>query len=185
MRTNQYKDHPSVDIEPLQIDEGDLNTKRILNLMAIKSEEGSIPLYVHTVNRILREMRLSQQATGAQFDYQTFKSEIQHSDLTPSQLAPLNQRLASLESFMPRMENRVKGRKLWVSKGTSWENKPSLLTSVDLSCPCILPETACSLFNICLSLFLKQGIDCGWVIALDEAHKVSETTPCKLKLNHC
>ncbi|KAL5375853.1 hypothetical protein PMIN02_011948 [Paraphaeosphaeria minitans] len=123
MRTNQYKDHPSVDIEPLQIDEGDLNTKRILNLMAIKSEEGSIPLYVHTVNRILREMRLSQQATGAQFDYQTFKSEIQHSDLTPSQLAPLNQRLASLESFMPRMENRVKGRKLWVSKGTSWENK--------------------------------------------------------------
>lgn len=91
--------------------------------MAIKSEEGNIPLYIHTVNRILREMRLSQQATGAQFDYQTFKLEILASDLTPAQLAPLNQRLALLESFMPQMETRVNGSKLRVPKGTSWENE--------------------------------------------------------------
>ncbi|OAG05354.1 uncharacterized protein CC84DRAFT_835182 [Paraphaeosphaeria sporulosa] len=93
-------------------------------------------------------MLLSQQATGAQFDYQTFKSEIQDADLTPSQLAPLNQRVASLESFMPRMENRAKGRKLRVSKGTLWENKPGLLTIVDLSCPYISPEqlTRCLIF---------------------------------------
>lgn len=91
--------------------------------MAIKSEEGSIPLYIHTVNRILREMRLSQQATGVPFDYQTFKSEILAADLTSSQLAPLNQRLASLESFMPRMTNSAKGKRRQSSKGTSWENK--------------------------------------------------------------
>lgn len=30
---------------------------------------------------------------------------------------------------------------------------------------------ACSLFNICLSLFLEQGADIGRVVALDEAHK--------------
>ncbi|KAF2437204.1 hypothetical protein P171DRAFT_506491 [Karstenula rhodostoma CBS 690.94] len=170
-------EHLGVDIEPLQVKDGDLNTKRILDLMAIKSEEGSIPLYVHTVNRILREMRLDQQATGAQFNYQNFKSAIQGADLTPAQLAPLNQRLASLESFMPRMEQNVKGKKLQVSRGTSWENKPGLLTIVDLSCPCISPETACSLFNICLSLFLEQGIDCGRVIALDEAHKYMTGSP--------
>lgn len=45
------------------------------------------------------------------------------------------------------------------------------MTIVDLSCPCVTPETACSLFNICLSLFLEQTSDVGKVIALDEAHK--------------
>lgn len=32
-------------------------------------------------------------------------------------------------------------------------------------------EMACSLFNMCLSLFLEQDSDVGRVIALDEAHK--------------
>lgn len=112
-----------MDIEPLQIDSSDLNTKRILDLVAIKSEEGSIPLYIHTVHRILREMRMSQQATGAPFDYETFKSEVLAADLTPAQLAPLNQRLATLESFMPRIENRAKRKNRQVCRGTSWKNK--------------------------------------------------------------
>lgn len=64
----------NVEIEPLQIDSSDLNMKRILDLMAIKPEEGSVPLYIHTVIRILREMRMSQQANGTRFDYETFKS---------------------------------------------------------------------------------------------------------------
>lgn len=42
---------------------------------------------------------------------------------------------------------------------------------MDLSCPCVTAETACSLFNICLSLFLEQSTDVGRVVALDEAHK--------------
>lgn len=64
----------NVEIEPLQIDSSDLNMKRILDLMAIKPEEGSVPLYIHTVIRILREMRMSQQENGTRFDYETFKS---------------------------------------------------------------------------------------------------------------
>lgn len=51
-----------------------------------------------------------------------------------------------------------------------------MLTIVDLSCPCVSPETACLLFNVCLSLFLEEGITCGRVVALDEAHKVSTQT---------
>lgn len=47
----------------------------------------------------------------------------------------------------------------------------SQLTIVDLSCPCVAPETACCLFNICLSLFLEQTHSVGRVVALDEAHK--------------
>lgn len=116
-----------VDIEPLQIDSGDLNTKRILDLMAVKSEEGSIPLYIHTVTRILREMRMSQQATGARFDYESFKSEVLAADLTSAQLAPLNQRLSTLESFMPRPGSKAKSKKRQVFSGTSWENQVIML----------------------------------------------------------
>jgi hypothetical protein len=113
----------NVDVEPLQIDSHALNTKRILDLMAVKPEEGSVPLYVNTVIRILREMRMSQQATGARFDYQTFKSEILEADLTPAQLAPLSQRLAMLESFMPGPRERIKGKGRKNDLGTIWSNE--------------------------------------------------------------
>lgn len=42
---------------------------------------------------------------------------------------------------------------------------------MDLSCPCVTAELACSLFNICLSLFLEQKTSVGRVVAMDEAHK--------------
>ncbi|CAN9170184.1 unnamed protein product [Alternaria alternata] len=113
----------NVSVEPLQIDSHALNTKRVLDLMAVKPEEGSVPLYVHTVNRILREMRMSQQATGTRFDYQTFKKEILAADLSPAQLAPLSQRLAMLESFMPQTGDRAKGKHGKSPTGTSWKNQ--------------------------------------------------------------
>ena len=66
---------------------------------------------------------MSQQATGARFDYETFKSEVLAADLTPAQLAPLNQRLATLESFMPRIGNGVNINNRQACRGTSWKNK--------------------------------------------------------------
>lgn len=42
---------------------------------------------------------------------------------------------------------------------------------VDLSCPCVTPEMACGLFNMCLSLFIEKDSSIGKVVALDEAHK--------------
>ena len=55
--------------------------------------------------------------------------------------------------------------------------KASQLTIIDLSCPCVTPETACLLFNICLSIFLEQPDRIGRVIALDEAHKYMTNSP--------
>jgi hypothetical protein len=49
--------------------------------------------------------------------------------------------------------------------------KAGELTIVDLSCPCITAATACSLFKVCLELFLEQDPQIGRVVALDEAHK--------------
>ena len=53
-----------------------------------------------------------------------------------------------------------------------WKFPPGSLTIVDLSCPFVGQEDACALFNIAVSLFLKNRQDTGRIIALDEAHKV-------------
>ncbi|KAL2269364.1 hypothetical protein VTJ83DRAFT_1548 [Remersonia thermophila] len=176
-----YKSFPKVQVEELRLSELDLNTKRMLDLMAVTSN-GNMPLYLHVVQRILRDLRIDQQRTGARFNYTAFKKALSREDLTEMQLAPLKQRLETLESFM--VESQAKAFNMFASgkqppkgqkpsaKGTSWTPTKGQLTIVDLSCPCVTPEMACSLFNICLSLFLEQKATAvGRVVALDEAHK--------------
>ncbi|KAJ5292194.1 hypothetical protein N7478_001445 [Penicillium angulare] len=106
LRTIQgtYSRFKSIKVEALQIDQSDLNTKRMLDLMAVGQDNGPLPLYMHTVQRILREMRLEQQNLGSGFDYSGFKGRILDSGLTTGQLEPLKQRLDTLESFMPSQQ---------------------------------------------------------------------------------
>jgi hypothetical protein len=91
-------------VEPLQIKQSDLNTKRMLDMMAVNTHDGPVPLYVHTIYRVLREMRLEQQETRGKFNYNEFKNNIQNSDMIATQLGPLKQCLDTLESFMPKPE---------------------------------------------------------------------------------
>ncbi|KAL3457469.1 hypothetical protein BJX64DRAFT_295906 [Aspergillus heterothallicus] len=166
----------NIRVEPLHLDQEHLNTKRMLDLMASGQGSGPNPLYIHTVQRILREMRLLQQSSGARFDYQDFRKRVFGSDLLPGQLEPLKQRLDIIESFMPSQQvtstKCKKGRQVPPKGvGSSWTPKSSQLTIVDLSCPCISPDTACALFNLCFQLFIEQDTKVGRVVALDEAHK--------------
>ncbi|KAL1862759.1 hypothetical protein Daus18300_008403 [Diaporthe australafricana] len=180
-----YAGLPNVTIEPLSIREQDLTTKRMMDLMAVRKGE-TMPLYMHVVNRLLRDLRLRQQQNGTPFDYQAFRKLLAREDLTDSQRVPLNQRLETLESFMaPRagavpqqqQQQQQKTKKKAAAAGAKpagndWAPRAGQLTIVDLSCPCVTPEGACSLFNICLSLFLEQDARrVGRVVALDEAHK--------------
>ncbi|KAJ0163943.1 hypothetical protein CTA2_2075 [Colletotrichum tanaceti] len=160
---NIYSDIPNVNIEPLTLSDEDLNTRRMNDLMAV-GDSGSKPLYMQVVNRILRDMRLEQQTTGLGFSYKKFRECLASEDLTPGQLSPLNQRLDTLESFMVE-------RKGFADETIDWEPKAGQLTVVDLSCPCVTAELACSLFDICLSLFVEKKASIGRVVALDEAHK--------------
>ena len=112
----------------MQIDQANLNTKRMLDLMAAGQVSGPVPLYMHTVQRILREMRLLQQKTCSQFDYSDFKKRILNSDLLPGQLEPLKQRLDVLESFMPphqtKAANKAHGKKTKpLALGSDWTPK--------------------------------------------------------------
>lgn len=156
-----------VTVEPLRIREQDLNTRRMKDLMAMSSGE-KMPLYMHVVNRILKNQRIAQQDTpGAKFSYKAFLDQLKKEDLTEHQRVPLDQRLENLESFM------AKGNQ----QGNDWTPRAGQLTIVDLSCPCVTAEGAAQLFNICLSLFLEKDKSIGRVVALDEAHKYMGDSP--------
>ncbi|KAJ4298417.1 hypothetical protein N0V88_003447 [Collariella sp. IMI 366227] len=184
-----YQEFPSIKVEELRLNESDLNTKRMLDLMAVNTG-GSLPLYLHVVQRVLRDLRVKQQQSDMGFNYSEFKQSIAGEALTEMQLAPLKQRLETLESFMVESQAKAynmpgsfpaaKQKTISTAKGTSWEPHNGHLTIVDLSCPCVTPEMACSLFNICLSLFLEQdSTKIGRIIALDEAHKyMTESQEC-------
>ncbi|PLB49299.1 hypothetical protein P170DRAFT_408430 [Aspergillus steynii IBT 23096] len=172
-----YSRFKNVTVEPLQIDETDLNTQRMLNLMAVSQSDTGMPLYMHTLLRILRELRIEQQETGTQFKYQEFKSRLLDANLTNAQCEPLKQRLDTLESFMPKPQagffsgGQKRKQNVTARRGSTWDPVAGRLTIIDLSCPCISPDTACCLFDICLSIFLEQDQSVGRVVALDEAHK--------------
>ncbi|WQF90492.1 Putative P-loop containing nucleoside triphosphate hydrolase [Colletotrichum destructivum] len=150
-----YSGISQVKIDALNLSDQDLNTRRMLDLMAVG--EGGMPLYLHVVNRVLRDMRLEQQRNGQDFSYSSSKKKLDQEDLTPAQRGPLSQRLDTLESFM--VKGKTKHGRI------DWEPKAGQLTVVDLSCPCVTAEMTRLLFNICLSLFLEQKSHIG------EAHK--------------
>ncbi|KAJ4154374.1 hypothetical protein NW765_015128 [Fusarium oxysporum] len=155
---NIYACLPNVTVQELRFSQDDLNTKRMLNLM---------------------------QQRGGGFNYQEFKNAMRAANLTKQQSAPLHQRLETLESFMVKQDAPAEGPKSKKGEGKAapknqgkvdWTPVSGQLTIVDLSCPCVTAEQACSLFDICLSLFLEQKTDLGRVVALDESHKYMNNT---------
>ncbi|KAH6610108.1 p-loop containing nucleoside triphosphate hydrolase [Trichoderma cornu-damae] len=178
-----YSKLPNVRVEALRINQSDLNTKRMMDLMAVSSVQGGMPLYLHVAQRILRDLRIEQQSNQTTFNYREFKKRLMDETLAAGQLQPLQQRLDTLESFMVKEQVVDVSKKKANSKhgGNGWQPITGQLTIVDLSCPCVTEETACSLFNICLSLFLEQSPEVGRVVALDEAHKyMTGTAECEV-----
>ena len=97
----------------------------MLDLMAVKQDDGTVPLYINVAHTILREMRKIQQQTGERFNYTVFKKELFAAELTPAQLSPLQQRLAMLESFMPPVQSK-KGKEKKPPRGTDWTHEVML-----------------------------------------------------------
>ena len=122
--------------------------------------------------KILREMARSNQGRET-FNYNEFKRKIEDEEFVRGQTRPLQMRLDVLESFFEPGTVVTKGHtKPQKSISDVWQFEKGSLTIVDLSCPFVGPDDACALFNICVSLFLKDRAHAGRMIALDEAHKV-------------
>ena len=116
----------NVTVESLRLNETDLDTKRMFDLMAVSGED-QMPIYLHVVRRILREMRIADQKLGdlaGGFEYAESKRKIEDEGFTGLQSGPLNQRLETLGSFVDcRVKLKGQNVKIKVSKGTDWERE--------------------------------------------------------------
>ncbi|KAJ5418048.1 uncharacterized protein N7487_001598 [Penicillium crustosum] len=163
-------------VQPLYLPQKDLNISMMKTLMGIGSKAEQ-PLYIEVVMKILRDMAIANQGKS-DFNYSTFKFLLQREQFVKGQLMPLTMRLEVLESFFE--PGSVPGTNPNTPKhhvaDDTWKFPPGTLTIIDLSCPFVGQEDACALFNISVSLFLKNRHDTGRIIALDEAHKFMTST---------
>lgn len=157
-------------VEPLILKQEYLNVERVMTFMAATDSGEGLPLYMHSVLRVLREMALEPDAKPG-IDYRDFRMRVEMLDLSPGQKIPLGLRLDLLQEFI---EEKIikRGNKTHGKKGNDWEPVPGRLTILDLSCHFLDVSTACTLFDIYLGVFLEQKLDIGRLVALDEAHKV-------------
>lgn len=111
-------------VEALRLDQSDLNTKRMMELMVFDRAQ---PLYASVIQRILRDMRLAQQDEPGSFNYREFINKLDDEPLSLDQKRGLRQRLSTLQSFMvaeqfmsfaPNRAAKKNGR-----AGTDWTPK--------------------------------------------------------------
>ncbi|KAJ5189359.1 hypothetical protein N7491_005693 [Penicillium cf. griseofulvum] len=163
-------------VQPLYLPQKDLNISMMKTLMGIGNRTEQ-PLYMEVVMKILRDMAIANQGRAG-FNYSAFKHLLQREQFVKGQLMPLNMRLDVLESFFE--PGSVPGASLDKSNhptvDDTWKFPPGTLTIIDLSCPFVGQDDACALFNIAVSLFLKNRHDTSRIIALDEAHKFMTST---------
>ena len=159
------------------------------------------------------------------FDYKGFQKRLAVEDFNPTQAAMIKLRLELLENFLEPINipetaesqdepehadtavgkratrawyyNKDQLRRAKIAQWGIWSFPPGSLTVVDLSCPFVDEGAACTLFNMCLSIFLDRRTDksvdarkdspkgkrkdekkveedkISRIIALDEAHKVN------------
>ncbi|KAG7008725.1 hypothetical protein G7Y79_00004g013090 [Physcia stellaris] len=186
-------------VHPMLIEQKHLDAARMLKLMAVEGTDGTRPLYMEVVCRVLRQIAMASQG-GDGFNFTKFQHRLQLEEFNPAQQAMLETRLELLKDFIqpdtdpqllkkasikPQFSKDKKGKedeRTWENNehykrqaamilADSWSFKPGSLTIVDLSCPFVDEKTACDLFEMCLTIFLETRGDVGGIVALDEAHK--------------
>lgn len=163
---------PRPKVIPLYLDEDQLDISRILKLMAVDPTSDQPPLYMEALMSIVREMAMS----GEKFTYTEFRKRLSSVVWLRGQELPLNMRLQLLDSFLSP-SSLTQSTRPAPHPEDIWAFEPGSLTIVDLSDPFINSDEACTLFSICLSIFLEGRDKCGRIVALDEAHKVGDISP--------
>ncbi|KAJ5380853.1 uncharacterized protein N7496_003281 [Penicillium cataractarum] len=163
-------------IEPMYLPMKGLNISMMKTLMGIDNVSTQ-PLYIQVVMKILRDMAIANQGRE-RFDYGMFRRELDAENFIKGQQVPLQMRLDVLESFfepgtMPNGNGKPRRQSC---ADDIWKFPKGTLTIIDLSCPFVGPDDACALFNICISLVLKDRHESGRILAFDEAHKFLTAT---------
>jgi hypothetical protein len=176
-----------IEVRPLLFQDDDLTATHIQHLMLFDETAGNSPVYLGSLLSILSKIT---RTTGS-FSVRQFLIDQEIFDWQQGQKGMLDQRINLLKAFtatatpaIVEFENTketpatvrqkkfeqgvgLPGDCITVEKGT--------LTIIDLSGDFVDPATACTLFNICLSVILKRHqakkISTGLIIALDKADK--------------
>jgi hypothetical protein len=117
---------------------------------------------------ILRVMAIESEGRG-EFKYATFKTRLAATKFSGEQNGPMRLRMDLLESFM-KPSTIWSDRILENMENDFLVGKKGELTIVDLTDPVIDADSACVLFDLCLSVFIEQTKTVQKIIALDEAH---------------
>jgi hypothetical protein len=152
-----YERHPNVQMVPFRLKVKTLDIGALYTLMAV-DEKSTMPLYMATVEAILRDM-VTRSFDGS-LDYSEFTWRLAKEKFDATQSNMLQMRMNLLDSFLD-LDN----------KAPMPDFKPGGITIVDLSDPFLTSSTACVLFKLGLEQFLQSSAP-GKMIALDEAHKV-------------
>lgn len=162
-------DAPRPKVLPLYLEDKQLDISRILKLMAVDPNSKKTPLYMEVIMDIARSMAME----GPGFTYSQFRDRIDNTKWVRGQEEPMGLRLQLLDTFMKPGE-RTATTKPAAAEEDIWNFPPGSLTIIDLSDPFISADDACTLFSIALSIFLEDRNQCGRIVVLDEAHKVSK-----------
>ena len=152
-----YERVPNVRMVPFRLKAKTLDIGALHTLMAI-DEKSTMPLYMVTVEAILRDM--ATRSFDGSLDYSEFKRRLAKEKFDATQSCMLQMRMNLLDSFLD-LDN----------KSPMPDFKPGEITIIDLSDPFLTPSTACILFKLGLEQFLQSNAP-GKLIVLDEAHKV-------------
>ncbi|KAI1773111.1 hypothetical protein F4818DRAFT_118241 [Hypoxylon cercidicola] len=157
---------PKPKVLPLYLNEDRLDIQTILKLMAVDSTAKSPPLYMEIVLNIAREIAME----GPGFSCSEFRDRLSRVAWMRGQDTALNLRLQLIDTIIAPSP-KTKTTRPAPAQQDIWSFAPGSLTIVDLSDPFFSSDDACTLFSICLSIFLEERHKCGRVVVLDEAHK--------------
>ncbi|GJE88802.1 hypothetical protein PsYK624_048890 [Phanerochaete sordida] len=149
-----YAALPNVEVKPLFFGPRDISGERLLSIMRV-DKHSQPPIYMENIKTIFRSME-------PVFDYQNFRRKLGEISLKGENKIMLDLRLTLLDSCINGKQN---------TKSVSSDFKKGQLTIVDLSSPLMDSESACSFFELVLSLFVEADVeDAGKLVALDQAH---------------
>lgn len=167
----------NLNILPYFLPSAHLNKERMTRLMAFGAAVENPPLYMQTIDKILRTMTMETQGSS-RFNYndrsaRCFRERLRQEIKNAQQSVPLNLRLDILDSFLSGSEyedifNMGANFVPRADPKSFLMGEPGSLIVVDLTGGGDA-ETACLLFDVSLSVFLEKTT-VGKVVALDEAH---------------
>ena len=156
------------EVLPLYIKESHLKVTSIMSFMTMDGID-KFPLCMEVLCKTLRDIA-REKGQGAALDYLDFTARLDKNGFYRMDTGVVGLRLQLIETFLAGRDQSADANDVLDAMFTP---APGTLTIVDLTCPFINEGDACALFALCLSLFMEKRGECGRIVALDQADRVS------------